>query len=449
MFSFDYARFRLEACVAEIGQLKEGEFPYKDSEEALSRIEAEIRRELAQVTSLHEDSDPDAANLACFAALRCLAVHLPLLGFTLRSTNVRNAFEVYRPLRRLAADILEPGTQESDKRNTRLLLSSEWDYEPFTFIGVSSLPGFVLIGLPAAESSNPLLVPIAGHELGHSAWKQFALNLVFEPNIVSAIDKVTANLWSEYQQLFGLDIVSEEQSYTSILVSPIKAKPTRWVTRQAEESFCDFMGVSLFGEAYLRSFAYLISPKYSERRSVNYPNTCVRIRNIERAADFFEICIPPRYASLFQDSTSPFDTAPDNLLLKTAEGALEELLAPLLDKVRQIREAAQVPTPSVGRANSILGRYAMMVPEEGVHCLSDIINAGWLVYDRLASDRTNPAEKQFWPMSDSDDSHARDADKDFTAAARILKELMLKSCEVFEVEQILGPLGGKQNDSEV
>ena len=41
---------------------------------------------------------------------------------------------------------------------------------------VNNLPGFVFIGLPAPESANPFLIPLGGHELGHSAWTQFVIN---------------------------------------------------------------------------------------------------------------------------------------------------------------------------------------------------------------------------------------------------------------------------------
>ena len=33
-----------------------------------------------------------------------------------------------------------------------------------------------------------------------------------------------------------------------------------WCLRQAEESFCDFIGVRLFHLSYLDAFAYLLSP---------------------------------------------------------------------------------------------------------------------------------------------------------------------------------------------
>ena len=71
---------------------------------------------------------------------------------------------MYAPVLRLARRLLGP--------DTKLLLSSEWDYSPFVYLPTRDLPEFVLIGVPAYESSNPLLISLAGHELGHNVWNQ-------------------------------------------------------------------------------------------------------------------------------------------------------------------------------------------------------------------------------------------------------------------------------------
>jgi hypothetical protein len=117
--------------------------------------------------TLDVKSHPTVVLQQCGLSLNALFVAMPLAGFLVRSTNVRNAFELYRPLLRLARDLLEP-TVTPDQRRTRLVLSSEWEYSPLSYSELPDLPGVVLIGLPAPESSNPLLVPLAGHELGHS-----------------------------------------------------------------------------------------------------------------------------------------------------------------------------------------------------------------------------------------------------------------------------------------
>ena len=73
-----------------------------------------------------------------------IAIHLPLLGFIRRSSNVRNAFEFYGPIVLLARQLLG--------RETRFIHSSEWDYSPFTYPKLyENLKDFVLIGLPTSE----------------------------------------------------------------------------------------------------------------------------------------------------------------------------------------------------------------------------------------------------------------------------------------------------------
>jgi hypothetical protein len=55
----------------------------------------------------------------------------------------------------------------------RLILSSEWEYVPYTYPqNLNELPEFIVIGLPASESDNILVFPAAGHELGHSLWRK-------------------------------------------------------------------------------------------------------------------------------------------------------------------------------------------------------------------------------------------------------------------------------------
>src|SRR5207247_1253486 len=95
---------------------------------------------------------PDVSKQACRLTLDDLFTYLPFLGFILRSTNVRNAFEFLGPFRRLAGEVLEPQVTP-DKRETKLLFSSEWDYTPFTYFSVPQLRRYVLIGLPAPESA--------------------------------------------------------------------------------------------------------------------------------------------------------------------------------------------------------------------------------------------------------------------------------------------------------
>ncbi len=145
----DYAKQRYEAAISEINRIKNSEFPYDQIREALATLEELFKRQIESLQKLRPSSSPDIAKNSCGQTLACLFNYTPFLGFILRATNVRNAFEVYSPALRLAKQLLGP--------NTKLLLSSEWDYSPFVMT-THDLPDFVLIGVPAFESSNPLII---------------------------------------------------------------------------------------------------------------------------------------------------------------------------------------------------------------------------------------------------------------------------------------------------
>ncbi len=189
-----YARRRYDAVLEEIERLKQSEFPYSHSRDALLELETVFKNQLAALNRLTAHTTPQVVKNACSQSLYCLFCYTPYLGFILRSTNVRNAFELYAPLLRLSRKILG--------NDAKLLLSSEWEYSPF-FWEITDLPNFVLIGLPAQESANPLLISLAGHELGHKVWQQQSLAAKFDSQIRNAvIDALRTRLWAQYQVLY-------------------------------------------------------------------------------------------------------------------------------------------------------------------------------------------------------------------------------------------------------
>lgn len=145
----EHAKARIGAVLATIHGLKQGEFPTDDAREALVAIErlfAEDRDYLDQITPQYI---PRVVREACSESLKHVFSFMPFLGFLLRCTNIRNSFELYRPLLQLAKALLDP---IDESVATRLLLSSEWDYSPYTYTemdddtGKDYLREFVLIG---------------------------------------------------------------------------------------------------------------------------------------------------------------------------------------------------------------------------------------------------------------------------------------------------------------
>lgn len=95
MVYVQYAKRRYSSAIAEIERLKQSEFPYAHIREALFQLEKVFHDQLAQLNKLTPKSTPMIAKNACSQSLTYLFNYTPFLGFILRATNVRNAFELY------------------------------------------------------------------------------------------------------------------------------------------------------------------------------------------------------------------------------------------------------------------------------------------------------------------------------------------------------------------
>ena len=131
------------------------------------------------------------------------------------------------------------------------------------------MPGYVLLGLPASESGNPLLIPLAGHELGHTTWQRKSLREKYGKQIQASILDNAKKQKSRYDEFFtgGLDL--------PLIVGNLDPA-IQCSLRQAEETFCDFFGLRLFAVSFLHAFAYLLTPggtkarcKLSEHKNSN------------------------------------------------------------------------------------------------------------------------------------------------------------------------------------
>jgi hypothetical protein len=295
-----YSLSRLDAVIEEIGRLKESDFPCLHSREALERLEQLFLRHRALLAGLPPGKNRLIVDSLCSATLTDLFKHVPLLGFILRSTNVRNAFEVYGPLLRLSQQVVGS--------DTKLIISSEWEqYSPFTFREIAPLPKFVLIGIPAPESSNPLLIPLAGHELGHTIWRVRSFASKYTERIEREVVAQIESRLKAYQDLYTDHFAKKGQVYSNIFVKQNIAMPVQWALKQCEEHFCDFVGLYLFDQAYLNAFAYLLAPHMAGQRSPLYPNTLTRVKKLLDAAGRYRVRtnsdyeVPAEYSDLFQN----------------------------------------------------------------------------------------------------------------------------------------------------
>src|SRR5438046_2477974 len=128
--NINFAEARLLAALQQIDHIAELEFTFSDGPKALARIRKKLQKHLADVSSLRTDgiSDPKIIKAECHRALQGIDTVLPILGLIVRSTDIRNAFEIYGPIRQLAK-VLVAGEKDS---KPRFIWSSGWDYVPMT-----------------------------------------------------------------------------------------------------------------------------------------------------------------------------------------------------------------------------------------------------------------------------------------------------------------------------
>jgi hypothetical protein len=416
----DYSLGRLDAALEEINRIEDSEFPYDQSHEALGRIRDLFKDCRKRIVQLPSDKALDIVKAMCGEVLTTLFRYLPLIGFILRSTNVRNAFELYGPLLRLARQIVSP--------TTKLVLSSEWRmYSPFTYLRIPALPEFVLIGFPAPESANPLLLPLAGHELGHTVWGTRAFGTQYRQQIEQHVINGVETNFQEYNRLFGSDNLIAGEAQNNIFVRRRIAVPAAWALRQAEEYFCDFLGLALFDKAYLHAFAYLVSPAPAGERAVFYPNTIRRIDALLTAADVFKEKAPDAYVAeegfrrefreLFQDQSDPAPAEREKrFFVALADSAADSVVARLISDAEKVRLDSAIPPLAVQAKTDVLNSFKFEVPAQQA-TLSSVVNAAWDAYH----------DATFWPDATADQKN------------HTLKELALKTIEVIEIEQITKP----------
>lgn len=405
-----YACDRIKAALDSIRQLKASEFPYPDSKDALCRIETLFEDVLKRLSAI--DADPSYIRQLCSISLRHLFIYLPILGFILRSTNVRNAFEIFRPLRDIARKVLDP--------KVKLLLSSEWAYSPMIYHEIRVLPGFVLIGLPASESSNPLVIPLCGHELGHAVWtrnKDELENITKNVFYEEAPKYITTN-WQKYKELFVPSINEPSNNLgTDIFASTMLWQILKLLFKQAEECFCDFIGLRIFGSAFLHSFAYLCSPCLSSPRPITYPQLMKRVKYLVKAAKEYQLEVPKSYENMFKNRTEPQLASMDKLRLSISDYMLDKITNDMIAKAGDIISETNIPRPSDEERKRICKRFELVVPASQCKSLVEILNAAWWAYGNADLWKGTPDV--------------------FEQKDQILKDLVLKNIEIFEVEQIL------------
>ncbi|WP_265528313.1 hypothetical protein [Sphingomicrobium marinum] len=369
------SRRRTALFLEQIKKLRGSDFPHKDSENALEQIDEHI-------TALKDDlADTDGYSIKliqglCLRSLEEVESYLPVLGFILRSTNVRNAFEGYDPLKDVVVKAIDAEAQ--------LVVSSEWDFVPFTYpMSLAVLPNHVLVGGPAHESSGALLMPISGHEIGHSAWKFNGLADAIGSKFTSAIENLLAkdeDLSGELKTHLGEDCAGFLRDEG---------------IRRVEELFCDAFGLILFGEAYFYAFEYLIYPGGSERDS-DYPSEEHRVRFLMDCAEKEGIELPEGIGEGWRLSPdNPVHDSDVEELLDKAAAAIE---SDIYAAATKLIDDSTIPRPNSELIAQVEANFRKAVPHPNATDLSNIVCAGWRIFRAQGESKIDPKISVEEPM---------------------------------------------------
>ena len=408
--------YRIEGVRQTITTLRGCDFPYDGPYEALQRLDDFFAAHQQSVEEIKDDN-LDSAKEVCSSALQAILIHLPILGFILRSTNVRNAFEFHGPLSRLAKKALGP--------EAKLIISSEWEFSPLTYVLLRSWPltGFILVGFPAPESGRAFSFALSGHEFGHALWQY---NKLEDKYLVECLRRIAGRMLERLESFSSYGLTREIIEEIQVTGKRPESYPPnhiwqasltqRWATRQCQELFCDFVGLAMFREAYLYSFAYLLAPGVGAKRPNHYPAEKLRIESLIAAANELGLAVPSTFNGVFSLEESTERMGEEQLLLDLSDSAASELVRDLIAEALHTVSEIGIAEFNQDRIDLILKSFRSLVPAEDPGSIADILIAGWRAL--LQGD-------DFWSNSES-------SKRVSGRSHHVVSELMLKSIDVLE-----------------
>jgi len=385
-----------------IDKLLDGDFPLSAGKKALEKLREVFTSLEGKIDRAYNLKDKESIETYASNINLKIDQSLPILGFILRSTNVRNAFEFLDPLQKIADEVLQG--------QPKLLLSSEWDYVPFAYPqSLEDLKSFVLIGMPASEAASALLIPLAGHELGHAVWRNRGIGSAERERLQTMCEGLYQKNMDEFKKVFPEynpdDIINKEILPEAIQLSAVYAG------LQAEELFCDMFAYGIFGESYLFAFSYIIAPGSGRMPSPKYPSHKTRISTLINIATA-EGVTPPDIATLEFAEEYPSGDRQHRFIVRMAETSVDEIKGDLWKYVIKLISEKNLIRPDKERAKRHLRELKLNIPAHEPACLGDIIIAGWMYY----RDIENPIAV--------DIAHSDKVDG--------LNEMILKTVEVLE-----------------
>jgi hypothetical protein len=262
-----------------------------------------------------------------------------------------------------------------------------------------------------------MLIPLAGHELGHSVWLSMTGGAYFHTPIVEAVVDLVRKKWASCKAIFPsarkAHVVRELLAYT-----PWAAVADR-ASFQAEEVFSDAVGIAVFGEAYLYAFQYFAAPFMVAERPPTYPAMTQRVSYMARAAERLGARLPADFVRSFRDEPRFREWAPESrFLLKLADLTLQRVGDDVLKLVVSLAEQWALPDAKAEELELIRHDFEKLVPAPGSFSLQALLVAAW----GCARDNA------FWKGI----KQIRPKDR-----FRTINELLLKSVDVLEYTKIV------------
>ena len=224
------------------------------------------------------------------------------------------------------------------------------------------------------------------------------------------IEEIKTDFWDDYRRVFKYE---QDRLNEDLFARSTWLPAYEYAKRQVEEIFCDCIGLEVFAESYVFAFCYLIFPGFSGQRSPFYPNMKRRISYIKAAAELYGIEVPLNVFDGFDDNEDPSDPT-IKLLVDIADRVSDSLGNEIMVMANEIVKEKGIPFRSKERILELKEYFKKKVPISGALSLTDILNAGWLCFN-----------EDFWP------------DIELENKKQYLKELVLKSIEVFEIEELI------------
>jgi hypothetical protein len=280
---------------------------------------------------------------------------------------------------------------------------------PFAYPqSIENLRSFVLIGLPASEAASALLMPVAGHELGHAVWRNLGIGSSHQQSLQTLCRELYGLHMDEFRQQFP-DYREQDLVARNILEDAI-AESSKYAGLQAEELFSDLFAYACFGASYLRAFAYLLAPGEGTSDG-KYPTHATRI-NVLRNVGTNEGEELPTAAELQFKQTGRHGNPRNLFIVRMAEEAVARITDTLWKVVLEVVTKAKLVRPMRDQIDYHLANFRINVPSPSAKCVGNIIVAGWQRYDEIVANG-GTSEKISGSLGE-------------------LNEVLLKSIEVFE-----------------